>query len=118
MSYDLTIWKWAGKATATPDEIFEAIGQDEAHPAMQRFDTKTFLKDLYSAFGGEERWSDDSFEAPFTMDVADFTGTPANWIILNAGYSRVKDVVSKLIQVCKRHDLVLFDHQTEALYEA
>ena len=109
MSYDLTIWKWADTARATSDEILEAIGQDEAHPAMQRFDANSFLKDLRTAFGDDE-------QAPFSLDVADFTGTPANWIVVNAAYSNLKQTRSKLIHLCTRHHLVLFDHQTGEFY--
>ena len=109
VSYDLTIWKWAGNARATPDEIFDSIGQDEAHPAMQRFDLRAFVKDLDSAFGGEG-------EAPFTLDAADFTGTPANWITLNATYANLNETIRKLARLCTQHGLVLFDHQNEEFH--
>src|SRR5258706_9954304 len=99
MSYDLTIWKWAADARATPDEIFEAIGQDEAHPAMQRFDVKAFLTSVYANFGGEELWSDETKETPFQFEVADFTGTPANWIGIHIAYSRIEEVASKLLRL-------------------
>jgi hypothetical protein len=117
MSYDLTIWKWAVNAVEAPNEVFEAIAQDEAHPAIQRFDVKGFLKDLYAEFGGEENWSGDEPEPPFIFQVGDFTGTPANWIIVNLSYGQLPETAAKLVAHCLRHNLVVFDHQTRQLYE-
>ena len=80
---------------------------------MQRFDARKFVKALYAEFGGEELWTNDAADPPFLFAVADFTGTTANWISVNMGYSWVEAVVPKLIALCRRHGLVAFDHQTE-----
>ena len=117
MSYDLTLWKPSATINrAMAKEVLAAIDEDTAHSTMQRFDALCFVGDLQTAFGGKQRWSDDAADPPFLFEIADFTGTPANWVMVNMGFGNVANVLPKLVNVGIKHGLVIYDWQTEELH--
>jgi hypothetical protein len=117
MSYDLTLWKPAATINrAIVKEVLAPIDEDTAHSTMQRFDALGFVGDLQAEFGGERRWSDDAADPPFLFEIADFTGTPANWVMVNMGFGNVASVLPKLANVATNHGLVVYDWQTEVLH--
>jgi hypothetical protein len=52
MAFDLFVWKWAsGNEGAEPAEVIEAIGEDNSHPAITRFDRGSFESAILARFG-------------------------------------------------------------------
>ncbi len=125
MSFDLTIWKQGDLAGKTDAEaVIAAIRNDTAHPAMQRFDAKAFVDDVRAEFDAKENFSaddedeedDDDDGLPFVLDVADFTGSAANWISVSMGFNKAAAVLPRLVKVAAEHGLVVFDDQTGELH--
>jgi hypothetical protein len=43
MAFDLYVWKWTScKEDTDRAEIFEALNEDDPHPALTRFDVRSF----------------------------------------------------------------------------
>ena len=68
MSYGVMIWKKSVTAKdSDTDLVLAATEEDRTHPAMERFDAPSFVRDLQSAFGGEELWRDEGLDTPFLI---------------------------------------------------
>jgi hypothetical protein len=78
-----------------------SLGQDRAPFALTRFDAKGFADELRGTFG-------DGDDAPFVIDVCDFTGQRANWIILSSGWSTPDETLTKLVKLCGDRGLHVF----------
>lgn len=79
----------------------DSLGQDHAPFALTRFDANGFADEIRKAFG-------DGDDAPFEIDVCDFTGHRANWIILSSGWSTPDETLKKLVQLCGDRGLHIF----------
>jgi hypothetical protein len=106
MAYDLLVWRWAsGKEGADPAEVFEAINEDDPHPAITRFDRGTLESAIRARFGEVN----DDPDGTFLYEVLDFKGVPANWISFSVPWSRVDDVCPILIAIAKSQGLAVYD---------
>jgi len=111
MSYDLTIWKWQTEARhVSVADVLAAISEDNAHPALTRFDRAALDAALRDAFGDL-----DSDDAPLQCEIADFFGLPANWAGISVWYSTLEEVLPRLVEICQSQGLALYDYQTEKL---
>lgn len=109
MAFDLIIWKWTDpERPADPDEILEAIAEDDPHPALTRFDTAAFESAIRSRF----RLSDDGLDNPFSYDISDFKDVPANWMTMSISWGQVESVYPQIIEIAHGHDLAVFDPQS------
>jgi hypothetical protein len=70
------------------------LGKDVAPFALARFDAHAFAGGIRKRFG-------DGDDAPFTMEVCDFTGNRANWIILSAGWGVPPELLTELVRMCE-----------------
>jgi hypothetical protein len=112
MAFDLLVWRWAsGKGGAEPAEVVEAINEDNAHPALTRFDRGEFESAIRARFGEVN----DDPDGPFVYEVSDFKGVPANWINFSVPWSRVDDVCPVLIAIAKSQGLAVYDPQEDKM---
>ena len=79
----------------------DSLGQDRAPLALSRFDAKGFADEIRHRFG-------DGDEAPFSIDVCDFTGQRANWLILSSGWSVPQESIDDLLKMCAARGLHIF----------
>jgi len=77
------------------------LGQDRPPFSLTRFDAKGFAEMIRQSFGDGE-------DAPFVIDVCDFTGHRANWIILSSGWSTPDETLKRLMQLCGACGLHIF----------
>lgn len=111
MSYDLTVWKWrAGAPRSDVAEILAAFGEDNAHPALTRFDRRDFETALRDAFGDV-----DDADAPLHCTICDYHSVPAIWAGISIWFSRIDDILPRLIEICESQGLALYDYQREEL---
>ena len=57
------------------------LEQDRPSFAMARFDARGFADEIRTRFGGGE-------EPPFIVDVCDFTGNRASWLVVSCEPNR------------------------------
>jgi hypothetical protein len=108
MAFDLLVWRWAnGEEQTDPVEIVEALGEDDPHPAITRFDRGAFESSIRARFGDVNNDPD----GPFLYEVSDFQGVPANWISFSVAWSRVDDVCPVVVEIAKSQSLAVFDPQ-------
>ncbi len=111
MSYDLTVWKWKTRTRQPPvAEVLAAISEDNAHPALTRFDRAVFERALRDAFGDL-----DNEDAPLQCEIADFHGLSANWAGISVWFSTVEKVLPRLVDICQSQGLAMYDYQSEKL---
>ncbi len=79
----------------------DSLSNDRAPFALTRFDASSFAGEIRQQFG-------DGDEAPFAIDVCDFTGSRANWIILSAGWSTPHESLQKLMRMCTDRGLHIY----------
>jgi hypothetical protein len=79
----------------------DSLGRDRAPLALARFDAKRFADEIRHRFG-------DGDEAPFVIDVCDFTGQRANWLILSSGWGVARESIDELLQMCAARGLHIF----------
>jgi hypothetical protein len=79
----------------------DSLGQDRAPFALARFDAKGLADEIRNRFG-------DGDDSPFSIDVCDFTGHCANWIILSSRWSTPDETLNKLVQLCEERRLHIF----------
>lgn len=107
MSYDFSVWKWKPDADQVDlAEVFRAFDEDNAHPALTRFDRAAFERALAEAFGDVH-----DVDSPIWCEMADFAGVPANWAGVSCSFREVGNLVPKLMEVCSALGLVLYDWQ-------
>jgi hypothetical protein len=112
MAFDLFVWKWAsGNEGAEPAQVIEAIGEDNSHPAITRFDRGSFESAILARFGDVT----DDPDGPFLYEVSDFEGVPANWISFSIPWSRVADVCPVLTAIAKSRGLAVYDPQEDKM---
>lgn len=58
-----------------------------------RFDAHAVADQIRQRFG-------DGQDAPFLIEVGDFKGHRANWILLSAGWHTPDEVLAELVQMC------------------
>ena len=99
MGQTLTIWKWH---TAWPfrseSRVMRSLEQGRAPLAIARFDAQSFAEEIRRRFGGGE-------EPPFLVDVCDFTGNRANWLVVSCGWGLPPDLISELVRMCQERGL-------------
>lgn len=103
MSMTLAIWKWR---FAWPLRfgalVTRNLDEDRAPVALTRFDAHGFADEIRKRFGGEE-----NEDAPFIVEVCDYTGHRANWIMLECGWSVPEDALAELVRMCAERGLHL-----------
>ena len=99
MGQTLTIWKWR---TACPfrfeSRVMSSLGQDHAPLALGRFDAHGFADEIRTRFGGGD-------EPPFIVDVCDFTGNRANWLVVSCGWGLPPELLTELVRMCEERGL-------------
>ena len=99
MGQTLTIWKWR---TAWPFRfeslVLRRIDQDRAPLAIARFDAHSFADEIRRHFSGGE-------DPPFLVDVCDFTGNRANWLLVSCGWGLPSDLFTELARMCEERGL-------------
>jgi hypothetical protein len=78
----------------------DGLGEDRAPFALTRFDARSFADEIHQRFG-------DGDPAPFIIDVCDFTGQRANWIIVSAAGSTLEEV-DELVLMCNNRGLHVY----------
>lgn len=102
MGQTLAIWKWRAAWPFRSDaRVMASLGEDRAPFALARFDANGFADEIKQTFG-------DGDDAPFVIDVCDFTADRANWIILSSSWSTPAETIEKLVQLCKSRGLHIF----------
>jgi hypothetical protein len=66
--------------------------------ALARFDAHAFADEVRRRFG-------DGDDAPFFVEVCDFTGQRANWVVLSCGWSTPPETLDALIRLCSDRGL-------------
>jgi hypothetical protein len=79
----------------------DSLASDRAPFALTRFDTRGFADEIRQRFGDEE-------DAPFDIEVCDFTGHRANWIVLSAGWSTPHETLDELVRMCAERGLHMY----------
>lgn len=93
------IWKWrAIWPFRSESRAMDSLGRDQAPFASTRFDAKGFADEIRIRFGGGD-------EPPFIIDICDFTGHRANWLILSSGWSVPQESIDELLRMCAARDL-------------
>jgi len=102
MGQTLAIWKWRPAwPVRSASRVMDSLGNDQAPFAIVRFDAHAFADDIRKQFG-------DGDDAPFIIDVCDFTGHRANWIILSSAWTTSDEALSKLVRMCEERGLHIF----------
>jgi hypothetical protein len=102
MGQTLAIWKWRPLWPFRSDaRVMDSLGEDRAPRAIARFDAKAFADEIRQRFG-------DGDDAPFIIDVCDFTGQRANWLILSSGWGVPKESIEELLRMCAARGLHIF----------
>lgn len=102
MGQTLAIWKWRSVWPFRSDaRVMDSLRQDRAPIALVRFDAKGFADEIRRRFG-------DGDEAPFSVDVCDFTGQRANWLILSSGWGVPQESIDELLRMCAARRLHIF----------
>ena len=102
MGQTLAVWKWrAAWPFRSESRVMDSLGRDRAPFALTRFDADAFADEIRRRFG-------DGDEAPFTINVCDFTGNRANWLILSSGWSIPHETIDELLKLCAGHRLHIF----------
>jgi hypothetical protein len=102
MGQILAIWKWQRAwPFRSESRVMNSLAKDHAPIALARFDAKAFADEIRRRFG-------DGDEAPFSIDVCDFTGQRANWLILSSGWSTPHETIDELLRMCADRDLHIF----------
>jgi hypothetical protein len=71
-----------------------SLEQDRAPLALARFDAQSFADEIRRRFGEGE-------EAPFIVNVYDFTGNRANWLAVSCGWGLPPERISELARMCE-----------------
>jgi hypothetical protein len=79
----------------------DCLGKDQAPLALSRFDAKGFANEIWHRFG-------DGDEAPLGIEICDFTGLRANWLILSSGWSVPQESIDELLRMCAARGLHIF----------
>jgi hypothetical protein len=102
MGQTLAIWKWRPAwPFRSESRVMDSLGRDRAPFALRRFDADAFANEVRQRFG-------DGDEAPFSIDVCDFTGQRANWLILSSGWSTPHEAIDELLRMCAERGLHVF----------
>jgi hypothetical protein len=102
MGQTLAIWKWRTLWPFRSEaRVMDSLGQDRAPLALARFDARGFADEIRHRFG-------DGDEAPFIIDVCDFTGWRANWLILSSGRGVPRESIDELLRMCAARGLHVF----------
>lgn len=112
MAFDLYVWKWtSGRKDTDRAEIFEKLNEDEAHPALTRFDVRAFESAILARFGEVN----DEPDGPFLYEISDFTGAPANWVSFSVNWSQVANVCPVLTEIAKSQGLAVYNPQEDRM---
>lgn len=99
MGQTLAIWKWRARWPFRSDSrVMDRLGQDRVPLALARFDAKGFADEILKRFGNGD-------DKPFIIDVCDFTGQRANWLILSSGWGVPKESIDELLRMCAERGL-------------
>jgi hypothetical protein len=79
----------------------DSLGRDRAPFALSRFDANGFADEIRQRF-------EDGDDAPFIIDVCDFTGQRANWLIVSSGWSLPREKIDELLRMCAARGLHIF----------
>jgi hypothetical protein len=102
MGQSLAIWKWrAGWPFRSNQRVRRLIAEDRVPFALTRFDAKAFADEIRARFGDGE-------EPTFIIDVGDFKGHRANWIILSAGWGTPEQTLVELVRMCANRGLHIY----------
>jgi hypothetical protein len=106
------VWKWRGAAGAGDVAgVVRALGADEDHPLVDRFDVKAFLKELRGAVrarGGLE----------FVAVGSSFSGSQSNSAVFDCGFEAGARLLPTLVEVAGRYGAVVFSHESGRLVSA
>lgn len=95
----LTIWKWRPFWPLRSESgVMRGLEQDRPPFAVVRFDARAVADEIRSRFG-------DGDDAPFAVDVSDFTGNRANWLSVSCGWGLPPETIGELVRLCGRHGL-------------
>jgi hypothetical protein len=112
MGVTYLVWKWRAAAGAgNVAGVVRALGADEDHPLVGRFDVEAFLKELRAevrARCGPE----------FVAEAASFTGSESNWGVINCGYEAGARLLPTLVEVAGKYGAVVFSDARGALVGA
>jgi hypothetical protein len=78
-----------------------SLGKDRAPLALARFNARGFADEIRHQFGEGD-------EAPFNIDICEFTGQRANWLVLNSSWSVPQESVDELLKMCAARGLHIF----------
>lgn len=99
MGQTLAIWKWRPFWPFRSDRrVWHLIAADQVPFALTRFDTDALADEILARFG-------DDVDAPFVIDVCDFKGHRANWIVLSTGWHTPDEILTVLLRMCSNRGL-------------
>src|SRR6185312_13931924 len=94
MGLSLAIWKWRSAwPFRSETRVMDRLAKDRAALALTRFDARAVADEIRRRFG-------DGDDAPFLIEVCDFTGERANWIMLSSGWSVPDETLQELVRIC------------------
>jgi hypothetical protein len=97
MGMTMVIWKWRpGWPFRFSSRIARAVYDDQAPLGLVRFDAQAIADELRGHFGGD---------SPVNIEVCDFTGHRANWILVECGWSVSDEAFMRLVNICTTHGL-------------
>lgn len=111
MSYDFGIWRRSpATKTAMVLQVWEAITEDRAHPAMGEFDATAVLDALRARFPSPD-------DDPDTALIAEQGGDgDAAWIVVHAPFSAIERYNRILQETVLPLGLMLWDPQRGAVF--
>jgi len=98
----LAIWKWRSLWPLRIGKlVMRSLDQGRCPYGLVRFDAEFFAHEMRQRFGDP---SSDA-EAPFIIDVCDFTGHGANWILLECGWHVPEESLAEVVRMCAQRGL-------------
>ena len=101
MGQTLAIWKWRPAWPFRSDRrVWNRIAEDQAPLPSPVLTPRRSLRSC-ARFGEHD-------DAPFTIDVGDFKGHRANWLVLSGSSQTSEGTLTELVSMCTRHGLHIY----------
>ena len=95
----LTIWRWRrGWPFRSEVRVLRRLGEDRAPWGLTRFGARGVAEEIRGRFGGDEA-------SPFCIDVCDFAGWRADWMVVSCGWSTPPEALEELARMCAQRGL-------------
>jgi hypothetical protein len=115
MSFDLAIWKRSPTTkTAMIVQVYEAICEDQPHPATGAFDVAEFESALISEFGNYKK-EPDAFDCLIHSGGSACDGSNC-WIIVCCAHPMAAEVESRLIPLALQRELMVYNPQRQSIF--